>query len=80
MAQNQTIANKMFQFQLNIRKAHFKTHLQIKVFYSLPFWSYLDINAQTETLPKVDFSQRTSSAATPPAVVYNVKGDFTMLG
>ncbi|RVT77498.1 hypothetical protein EOD40_06760 [Flavobacterium sufflavum] len=35
--------------------------------------------AQTLTSPQVNFSQRTS-AATPTKTIYNVKGDFTMLG
>lgn len=38
-----------------------------------------DINAQTETSPQVNFLQRTSSTA-PSQTIYNVKGDFTMLG
>lgn len=37
------------------------------------------INAQTLTSPQVNFSQRTS-AATPAKTIYNVKGDFTMVG
>nr|WP_315211573.1 LamG-like jellyroll fold domain-containing protein [uncultured Flavobacterium sp.] len=36
-------------------------------------------NAQTVTTPQVNFLQRTS-AATPTKKIYNVKGDFTMLG
>lgn len=35
--------------------------------------------AQTVTSPQVNFSQRTSTA-TPTKTIYNVKGDFTMLG
>lgn len=35
--------------------------------------------AQTVTTPQVNFLQRTS-AATPTKKIYNVKGDFTMLG
>ena len=35
--------------------------------------------AQTVTTPQVDFLQRTA-AATPTKKIYNVKGDFTMLG
>jgi hypothetical protein len=37
------------------------------------------IMAQTQTTPQVNFSQRTSSA-TPAKNIYNLKGDFTMLG
>ena len=37
------------------------------------------ITAQTVTAPQVNFTQRTSSA-TPSKVIYNIKGDFTMLG
>ncbi|UQD56262.1 LamG-like jellyroll fold domain-containing protein [Flavobacterium sp. K5-23] len=37
------------------------------------------INAQTLTTPQVSFTQRTSSA-TPTKTVYNVKGDFTLIG
>jgi hypothetical protein len=39
----------------------------------------LDLKAQTVTTPLVPFLQRTS-AATPSQTIYNVKGDFTMLG
>lgn len=39
----------------------------------------IKINAQTLTSPQVNFSQRTSSA-TPAKTIYNVKGDFTLLG
>lgn len=38
-----------------------------------------DVQAQTVTNPQVPFSQRTSSS-TPAKTIYNVKGDFTMLG
>ena len=37
------------------------------------------INAQTLTSPQVNFSQRTS-ASSPSQTIYNIKGDFTMLG
>ncbi|MES2240032.1 MAG: LamG-like jellyroll fold domain-containing protein [Bacteroidota bacterium] len=37
------------------------------------------IEAQTVTSPQVNFSQRTS-AASPTKKIYNIKGDFTMLG
>lgn len=36
-------------------------------------------NAQTVTSPQVNFAQRTSTA-TPTKKIYNIKGDFTMLG
>ncbi|MFV8373985.1 LamG-like jellyroll fold domain-containing protein [Flavobacterium sp. LB1P71] len=45
------------------------------LFFVLP----AQIKAQTVTSPQVNFSQRTSSA-TPAKTIYNVKGDFTMLG
>ncbi|EIA07102.1 LamG-like jellyroll fold domain-containing protein [Flavobacterium frigoris] len=38
-----------------------------------------NIKAQSLTTPQVDFSQRTSTAS-PLQTIYNVKGDFTMLG
>jgi hypothetical protein len=38
-----------------------------------------DIKAQTPTSPQVNFLQRTASA-TPTKKIYNIKGDFTMLG
>src|SRR5690606_9949626 len=37
------------------------------------------VNAQTVTSPQVNFAQRTSTA-TPLKKIYNIKGDFTMLG
>ncbi|OYX22092.1 MAG: hypothetical protein B7Z06_12005, partial [Flavobacteriales bacterium 32-35-8] len=37
------------------------------------------ITAQTVTSPQVNFTQRTA-AATPAKTIYNIKGDFTMLG
>ena len=37
------------------------------------------VYGQTVTSPQVNFSQRTSTA-TPSKVIYNIKGDFTMLG
>jgi hypothetical protein len=39
----------------------------------------MQIKGQTLTSPQVNFSQRTS-ATTPTKTIYNVKGDFTMLG
>lgn len=42
----------------------------------IPFFT---IYAQTVTTPQVNFLQRTSTA-TPTKKIYNVKGDFTMLG
>jgi hypothetical protein len=45
------------------------------LFFTVP----IQIKAQTLTSPQVNFSQRTSSA-TPAKTVYNVKGDFTLLG
>ncbi|KDN54304.1 LamG-like jellyroll fold domain-containing protein [Flavobacterium seoulense] len=40
---------------------------------------YNSVNAQTLTSPQVNFSQRTA-AATPGKTIYNINGDFTMLG
>lgn len=39
----------------------------------------IEANAQTLTTPQVNFTQRTS-AATPAQSIYNIKGDFTLLG
>ncbi|WP_165930077.1 LamG-like jellyroll fold domain-containing protein [Flavobacterium sandaracinum] len=39
----------------------------------------INATAQTLTTPQVNFTQRTS-AATPAQSVYNIKGDFTLLG
>lgn len=43
------------------------------------FIAFFGFAQQTPTSPQVDFLQRTA-AATPAQTVYNVKGDFTMLG
>jgi hypothetical protein len=69
-----------------------RTHIRIKkqitlakhnliflVFSTLFLIFPVQIKAQTETTPQVPFLQRTS-AATPAQTIYNVKGDFTMLG
>ncbi|WP_255347724.1 LamG-like jellyroll fold domain-containing protein, partial [Flavobacterium sp. ACAM 123] len=40
---------------------------------------FVTVYAQTVTTPQVNFLQRTS-AATPAKNIYNIKGDFTMLG
>jgi hypothetical protein len=42
----------------------------------IPFFKFY---AQTVTSPQVNFTQRTSTA-TPAKKIYNIKGDFTMLG
>ncbi|MFQ3173465.1 MAG: hypothetical protein ACI8W0_000555, partial [Flavobacterium sp.] len=65
-----------------MRKNYFKN-----IFLKLPTLILLllflagsfDIKAQTVTSPQVPFLERTSSA-TPSKTIYNVKGDFTMLG
>lgn len=56
-----------------------KHNLIYLVFFILFFIVPIHIKAQTVTSPQVNFSQRTS-AATPAQTIYNVKGDFTMLG
>ena len=40
---------------------------------------HIQMKAQAVTSPQVPFSQRTS-VATPAKTIYNIKGDFTMLG
>ncbi|HTG65341.1 MAG TPA: LamG-like jellyroll fold domain-containing protein [Flavobacterium sp.] len=61
-----------------MKKFYFK-----KLYTYIPFLILLivsnTIKAQTVTSPQVNFSQRTS-AATPTKTIYNIKGDFTMLG
>jgi trimeric autotransporter adhesin len=56
-----------------------KYSLNYLVFYILFFVAPFHIKAQTLTSPQVNFSQRTSTA-TPSKTIYNIKGDFTMLG
>ncbi|SEB06890.1 Por secretion system C-terminal sorting domain-containing protein [Flavobacterium gillisiae] len=53
-----------------------KQKLFLLLIFVIPFFT---IYAQTVTTPQVNFLQR-SSAATPTKKIYNVKGDFTMLG
>lgn len=57
-----------------------KTNLH---FYLIPLFILLGFSikteAQTVTSPQVNFTQRTA-AATPAKTIYNIKGDFTMLG
>ena len=48
-------------------------------FTGLFFVLSVQMNAQTLTSPQVPFVQRTS-AATPAKTIYNIKGDFTLLG
>jgi uncharacterized repeat protein (TIGR01451 family) len=55
------------------------TPLRISFLLSLFAFPFFSAYAQTETVPQVDFSQRTS-AATPSKTTYAIKGDFTMLG
>ncbi|WP_367757574.1 LamG-like jellyroll fold domain-containing protein [Flavobacterium sp. WC2430] len=64
-----------------MRKLYFKNiilNLPI-VIISLLLMLSIDMKAQSLTSPQVNFTQRTSSA-TPGTTVYNLKGDFTMLG
>lgn len=59
-----------------------KTTFLKKIFILIPFLlcSFLGVaQTQAPTSPQVNFLQRTASA-TPTQKVYNVKGDFTMLG
>ena len=49
------------------------------VFSTLFLLFSIQIKAQAPTSPQVPFLQRTSTA-TPAQTIYNVKGDFTMLG
>ncbi|MEZ7503739.1 LamG-like jellyroll fold domain-containing protein [Flavobacterium sp. Arc2] len=54
----------------------FKHHSFLLLILVIPFFKFY---AQTVTSPQVNFTQRTSTA-TPAKKIYNVKGDFTMLG
>ena len=56
-----------------------KHNILFFVFLALYLIFPVQIKAQTVTSPQVPFLQRTS-AATPAQKIYNVKGDFTMLG
>ncbi len=51
-----------------------KIHLTIGCLF-IVFWGF----SQTQIAPQVNFTQRTSSA-TPSQAIYNIKGDFTLLG
>jgi hypothetical protein len=65
-----------------MKKHHFENivfKLPQLILYLLLLTVSLDIEAQTQTSPQVNFLQRTSSA-TPLQTIYNVKGDFIMLG
>ena len=65
-----------------MKKIYFKT-INYKWYYLifsfLFFVATIQVEAQTLTSPQVNFSQRTS-AATPAKTIYNIKGDFTLLG
>jgi len=61
------------------QRALAKHNLLFFVFLALYLIFPVQIKAQTVTSPQVPFLQRTS-AATPAQKIYNVKGDFTMLG
>jgi hypothetical protein len=54
----------------------FKHHSFLLLILVIPFFKFY---AQTVTSPQVNFTQRTSTA-TPAKKIYNIKGDFTMLG
>lgn len=56
-----------------------KSYLIYFVFSILFLVVFTSTTAQTLTSPQVNFLQRTSTA-TPSKVIYNIKGDFTMLG
>lgn len=65
-----------------MKKLYFKTinHKWYCLLFSILFFVVSNqMEAQTLTSPQVNFSQRTSSA-TPAKTIYNIKGDFTMLG
>jgi hypothetical protein len=65
---------------LSIKKNNlWRTLLLNKIILILILVIPFTIYAQTVTTPQVNFLQRTS-AATPTKKIYNVKGDFTMLG
>lgn len=55
------------------------TLLNVRLISLLVFIFSIQIKAQTLTSPQVPFLQRTS-AATPAQTIYNVKGDFTLIG
>lgn len=65
-----------------MKKIYFKT-INYKWYYLifsfLFFVATIQVEAQTLTSPQVNFSQRTSST-TPAKTIYNIKGDFTLLG
>jgi uncharacterized repeat protein (TIGR01451 family) len=73
----------MFHSKININKLYFKKPIAKLCFLIISVLLLLtvsfEMDAQTQTSPQVDFLQRTSSA-TPSQTIYNVKGDFTMLG
>ena len=65
-----------------MKKLYFKNiilKLPLLLILTIFLSSSLNMKAQTLTSPQVNFTQRTSSA-TPSQTIYNVKGDFTMLG
>ena len=61
----------------HISKAEFS--IMNLVFFALLFIFPIVTGAQTLTSPQVPFLQRTSTAS-PAQTIYNIKGDFTLLG
>ena len=62
--------------KLYFKIINYKYHLLFSILF---FIIAIQMEAQTVTSPQVNFLQRTS-AATPAQTIYNIKGDFTMLG
>ena len=63
------------------KNCHFTTKNNIIyiVFSILLFFVTIHVKAQTQVIPQVNFSQRTSSAS-PAQKIYNIKGDFILIG
>ena len=68
---------------INLRKTNYSTKVGSKVLYLVLLTLLLAFpiftKAQTLTSPQVPFLQRTSTAS-PAKTIYNIKGDFTLLG
>ncbi|WP_343021953.1 LamG-like jellyroll fold domain-containing protein [Flavobacterium sp. PL12] len=52
---------------------------RLLLLFTILIFPLINITAQSLTAPQVNFTQRTSSA-TPTKKIYNIKGDFTILG
>ena len=68
---------------INLRKTNYSTKVGSKELYLVLLTLLLAFpiftKAQTLTSPQVPFLQRTSTAS-PAKTIYNIKGDFTLLG